>query len=100
MKQILPYLNFDGNTREAMEFYKQCLGGDLRMMPFSDMPGEVPPGAKDRLMHARLSKDGQVLVMGSDTMPGMPFQQGNNFWVSVDCESVNEVETLCAAFGE
>ena len=42
MKEIITYLNFDGNTREAMTFYKGCLGGELQLMPFSEVPGDFP----------------------------------------------------------
>ena len=38
--------------------------------------------------------------MASDTMPGMPFQRGNNFSISVACESMPEMEKLFAALGE
>jgi PhnB protein len=29
MVQIYPYLAFNGNYREAMTFYKECIGGEL-----------------------------------------------------------------------
>ncbi len=29
MRAIITYLNFDGNTRNAMTFYHRCLGGEL-----------------------------------------------------------------------
>jgi PhnB protein len=35
MKSANTYLNFDGNCRDAMEFYARCLGGELNLMPFS-----------------------------------------------------------------
>lgn len=38
--------------------------------------------------------------MASDTMPGMPLQQGNNFAVSIECDSNEEVDRLFAALGE
>jgi PhnB protein len=98
MKEIVTYLNFDGNCREAMKFYEKCLGADLYMMPFSEAPG-VPPDAKDRIMHARLS-NGKTLLMASDTMPGRPSQQGNNFSVSIHCESLPEIEKLFTALAE
>ncbi len=99
MKEINVYLTFDGNCREAMKFYATCLGGELFMMPFSEAPMELPKEAKDRIMHARLTR-GSAVLMASDTMPGMPLQQGNNFSVSVQCESAQEVERLHAALGE
>jgi PhnB protein len=102
MKEVNTYLNFDGNCREAMEFYKKCLGAELQLMPFSEGPADLlkeAKEAKDRIMHARLTK-GSTLLMASDTMPGMPFQQGNNFSVSIQCESLPEIEKLFTAFGE
>jgi PhnB protein len=99
MKEINAYLVFDGNCREAMTFYQKCLGADLQMMPFSDMPGGSPEGAKDRIMHARLTK-GAAVLMASDNMPSMPFQQGNNFSIALQCESPQEVDRCFAALGE
>lgn len=99
MKEITPYLTFDGNCREAMTFYASSLGAELQMMPFSEAPkGEFtfPQEAKDRVMHARLSK-GQAVLMASDSLPGMPFHAGSNFSVTVDCDSAEEVESLFAA---
>ena len=95
MKQINVYLTFDGNCREAMTFYAECLGVEVEILPFGDMPN-LPTGAGDRVMHARIAKGGAVL-MASDCMPGMPFSQGNNFSVSVDSESAEEVDRLYAA---
>ncbi|SPE39931.1 conserved hypothetical protein [Candidatus Sulfopaludibacter sp. SbA3] len=101
MTEVVTYLNFDGNCRQAMEFYAKCLGGELQLMPFSEIPGDNPQmkAAGDRIMHARLSK-GFTVLMASDTMPGMPFQQGNNFSVSIGCESLEEIEAFFAAVGE
>jgi PhnB protein len=99
-EQLIAYLNFDGNCRQAMTFYQKCLGGELHVIPFSDMPGgNVPAEAKDRLAHARLKNGGRVL-MASDTMPGMPFQQGNASWIMVWCESLPEIEKAFKAFSE
>ena len=83
MKALNTYLNFDGNAREAMEFYKICLGAKLDIMTFGDSPMQAPPGSEKRVMHARLTK-GPLSLMASDTMPGMPFQHGNNFSLAID----------------
>src|SRR5215472_14663171 len=99
MKDVTPYLTFDGNCRDAMKFYAKCLDAELHLMPFSEVPGNFPPQAKDRIMHAKLAK-GKAVVMASDTMPGMPFQQGNNFSIALGCDSVQEIEKLFAAFSE
>jgi PhnB protein len=99
MKEVVTYLTFDGNCRQAMTFYQKCLGAELLLHPFSEMPGNHPPEAKDRIMHARLSK-GSTLLMASDTMPGVPLRQGNNFSISIQCESAHEIDTLFAALSQ
>lgn len=96
MKEINAYLIFNGNCREAMTFYQKCLGADLQLIKFSDMPGNVPPEAKDRIAHARLAK-GVSVLMASDNMPGMTFNSGDNFFVSVQCETVQETDQLFSA---
>jgi PhnB protein len=40
------------------------------------------------------------MLMASDSMPGMPFQQGDNFSISIDCESKEEVDRLFNALAE
>ncbi len=100
---IVTYLNFNGNCREAMTFYKECLGGELNLISFGDMPDMLPPTAdaamKQRVMHASIAlKPGVSSLMASDTMPGMPFTQGTNFAVSVLPDSVEQIEKLWAAF--
>lgn len=99
MKEINAYLIFDGNCGEAMQFYAKCFGSELQLSKFSDSPMAVPDTARDRIMHARLSK-GRALLMASDNMPGMHFQQGNNFSITVNCETVQEIDQLFAALGD
>ena len=102
MKELNAYLTFNGNCRQVMKFYAECLGAELQLVSFGDMPsGEKPSPQemKERIMHARLSK-GSVVLMASDTMPGMPFQQGNNFTLSLQCESAQEVDKLFNALGQ
>jgi PhnB protein len=100
MKEITTYLNFDGNCGEAMKFYERCFGDELFIMPFSEAPCDSPADAKTRIAHASVLKNGKPVLMASDTLPGMPFQAGNNFSVMVQCESSEEVEKLFTAIGE
>ena len=96
MKSIAPYLNFDGNTREAMTFYHECLGGNLDVQTFKESGMPSPPEAADRILHARITS-GSAVVMASDTMSGMPFKAGTNFAMVIDCDSVEEQDKLVAA---
>ncbi len=59
------YLFFDGNCREAMEFYQRVFGGKLDMQTYGEVDESCPDATKDSIMHARLS-GGDVLLMASD----------------------------------
>ncbi|MEP7352198.1 MAG: VOC family protein [Acidobacteriota bacterium] len=100
MKEINTYLNFDGNCDAAMTFYSNCLGAELQMSTMGNSQPNVPENAKDRIMHARILKGGTILLMASDTMPGMPFLAGTNFSISIQCESSTEVDSVFAALAE
>jgi PhnB protein len=99
MKEISAYLNFDGNCREAMEFYAKCLGGELTVMTFAQGKAKVPPGSENRLMHARIT-NGPTLLMASDLPPGMQYKPGSNVALSLNCDSVEEAERVFAALSK
>jgi PhnB protein len=80
--QLNPYLTFNGNTREAMEFYHGVLGGTLDVQTFGEAPMESAPEDKDRVMHARLDADGFTL-MASDSQTSQPTTSGDNISLSL-----------------
>src|ERR1017187_4902056 len=103
MKQVIAFLNFDGNCREAMEFYRKCFEADLFLLPYSEAPGDlhwVTEETKDRVLHSTLTRGSTTILMAADTLPGAPFQQGNGFSVMLRCESLQEIDTLFTALGE
>lgn len=93
MKDITPYLTFNGTCRQAMTFYKDILGGDLELMDFASSPMEVPDEAKNNIMHAILSTNSFTL-MASDTMPNQAVTNGNSVSLSINCQSVDEINQL------
>jgi PhnB protein len=80
--RLNPYLTFEGNTRQAMEFYRDVLGGELTVNTFSEF-GTSDPALADKVMHARLETDLGFTLMASDTAPGMDHRPGNNITVSL-----------------
>ncbi len=92
MQTITAYLFFDGNAREAMEYYKQCLSATLEVTTFGEGARSTGEGS-DRVMHARLTK-GSSLLMASDIMPGKPFRTGDGFAIALTCESMTEINTV------
>jgi PhnB protein len=98
--EVLPFLAFDGNCREAMTFYQKCFEAELLLLPFSEAPGDFANSEpKDRILHSTLRKGSEIL-MAADTWSGMPHQPGNNFTVMIQSDSLEETERLFTALGE
>lgn len=95
MTQINPYLNFNGNCREAMIFYEECLDAELNLETIGESPmaNQMLDKPKDAILHAGLTKDGQLLLMGSD-MLGNQLIPGNSVTLSVNCSSEEEIYRL------
>ncbi len=93
------YLTFDGNCREAFEFYRSVFGGEFtEFQTFGDGPPDMPVAEeeKNRVMHVALPIGSSVL-MGSDTSSFTPpHAAGNNFSLSIDVESRERCDELCA----
>ena len=95
MIQINPHLHLNGTAREAMNFYKDCFGGELFMQTLGETPmADQMPAAKDKIMHASLTKDGSVLIMAADMMDPSTFKIGDNVTLSINCSSEDEIKTL------
>jgi PhnB protein len=80
--RLNPYLTFTGNAREAMEFYRDALGGELRINTFGEF-GEADPALAGKVMHAQLETEGGLTLMGADTPPGEEHRPGNAITVSL-----------------
>lgn len=92
------YINFNGNCREAVEFYSQVFGTEQpKFMTFGDMPPNpefaLPEDAKNLVMHTRLNMSGSN-VMFSDVLPGMPFVEGNNISLSYTSKNMDVIKSL------
>ncbi|NEB74780.1 VOC family protein [Streptomyces sp. SID14478] len=80
--RLNPYLSFDGDARQALEFYKEVFGGTLALNTFGEAGQPDAPFA-DQIMHALLETPSGFTLMGSDTPPGMEHTPGSNFSVSL-----------------
>lgn len=80
------YLTFDGNCREAFEFYRSVFGGEFQALAtFAEGPDDmqVADDDKDNVMHVSL-RVGDSVLMGSDNSSfGPPVSVGNNFSISI-----------------
>jgi PhnB protein len=80
--RLNPYVSFDGDARQAMEFYKEVFGGTLTLNSYGDFGQQDTPLA-DKIMHGMLETSSGFTLMGADSPPDMPLSPGNNFAVSL-----------------
>ncbi|MGB7068217.1 MAG: VOC family protein [Pyrinomonadaceae bacterium] len=94
MRQINSYLTFSGNCREAMTFYKGCLGGDLTLQTIGESPfaDKMPKQMMDCILHSTLTNNALVLL-GSDMVPQAGLRRGNAVSLSLNCSSEDEIKT-------
>jgi PhnB protein len=86
-----PYLMFPGTAREAMTFYKDVFGGDLKLNTFGDFPGADEKLA-EKIMHGMLTTPGGFTLMGADEPPGEEVKAGNNFSISLSGDDDAELQ--------
>lgn len=94
--QLHTHLSFDGNCREAIEFYHQQLGGEVAaMMTWGDGPmaDRASPEIHDRIMHACL-KFGDHAIMGADATPQYPYEPIKGVSVVINISSPDEAERI------
>lgn len=73
-----PYLNFRGDARQAIDFYRGVFGGEASTTTFREGGMPVGPEDADKLMHAQLTTSSGWLLMAADVTGDMPYQPGTN----------------------
>jgi PhnB protein len=97
MASINSYLNFNGNTEEAFNFYKSVFGGEFAVLQrFKDMADadSMPANVQNQIMHVALPIGGNVL-MGTDVPETMPaVVNGTNYSISIGADSEEEATRI------
>jgi PhnB protein len=95
MLQTAPFILFDGNCKEAMTFYKECLGGELTLIKLGDtvMKAQFPAEKHDRIIYGQL-KNGDINFSATDWMasPTLEPKQGNTFSIYLTGETYDELK--------
>jgi PhnB protein len=95
------YLNFPGNTDEALKLYETVFGTKVASrMTFAEATfmKNVPEAAKGKVAHAQLPITETIYLMASDAVPGLgpPLEVGNNFQVSIVAKDKAEADRAFA----
>lgn len=100
---LIPYLTFNGNCEEAVNFYQKVLGGESAILRYGDAPPNpafpVPDNVKDLVLHAELRKGGHIIRF-SDTFPGAPYSVGNSISFSLELDTKDETKAVFEALSE
>lgn len=100
MASINPYLNFNGNTEEAFNFYKSVFGGEfVSLQRFKDTPGceHVPANESNKIMHVALPIGKNNILMASDALESVgqpPLNTGTNFSICISADSRQQADEL------
>ncbi len=95
MARINTYLTFNGNCREAMNFYRDCLGGKLSFQTVGESPlsSKMPVKMKNCILHATLLK-GDLILQATDMTGDSRLSKGNSVSLLLDCNSEREIRTF------
>ncbi|WP_370222385.1 VOC family protein [Cytobacillus sp.] len=99
--QFIPYLQLNGNAREAIEFYEKVFGAEnLGVITFGEMPADpnfpLPEDAKDLVAHGTI-RVGESAIMFSDTFPGQPAQEGNLVTICITFDHADKARQVSEA---
>ncbi len=95
LSQLNPYLTFNGNCREAMTFYQECLGGELTLQSVGESPAadRCPEGTASQIMHSSLMRD-DLLLMATDMVAPQGYIVGNHMSLSLNFNSEEEIKAV------
>ena len=82
-----------------MQFYQDCLGGELQLNTYPDVSSKPTTDLGARIIHGQLLRDGAPMLMASDSTPEGAVKPGNTFSVSIECDSIDEIERLFSVIG-
>jgi PhnB protein len=105
MISVNPYLNFKGNTEEAMTFYKSVFGGEFSLLQrFTEIPGheKMPENEWEKVMHISLPLGEDGVLMATDVLDSMEQEvvMGNNYYICIQTESEEETNRLFKSLSE
>jgi PhnB protein len=95
------HLNFRGDARAALEFYRSVFGGDLALVTYADAHAAQDPAEAGQIMWGQVQGENGFHVMAYDVPARLPFDQGRNaFFVSVRGRSADEITTCWKGLAE
>ena len=102
MTALTPYLLFDGNCKQAMDFYQSCFGGEMTQLPVKDSPlkDSMPESQQEKILNARI-KSGDIDLSASDWLrPDRARVPGNSVCLYLSGATFQQLSQLFARLAE
>jgi PhnB protein len=100
MEAIVPYLLFNGNAKQAFDFYAKALGGEImHSSTYGESPMPSADADKGRIMHATIQA-GSLTLMASDCPTDKPAEAGTNISLSMNFTDSALMDKTFAAMAE
>ena len=100
MEAIIPYLNFNGNAKQALAFYEKALNGKVAYsQTFADANMAQDESMKDKILHA-VFEAGSLKFMVSDCPPGVSVSSGDQVSLSLNFHDLETIEKTFAALAD
>jgi len=96
MTNLTPYLLFEGNCLEAMEFYKSRFGGELILIKVKDSPmkDQMPASAQEKVLNARLQSGGLEISASDWLRPARTPVRGNTVCLYLSGGTLENLRTV------
>lgn len=92
--ELRPYLHFNGNAEEVLNFYKDALGGEITMINrYGDSPMKGDESLNDKIIHSRLKFDDNIIMI-SDSFNGQLASTNGNIQLSLEVGEEDRIEEV------
>lgn len=97
---LTPYIHFAGNCEEALETYKEILGGRFEIQERYDNPNmNAPEEYREKVLHARFYNDA-CQFMACDVFPGQTVSSGSAIALSLDFKNRTQAQNIFSEFAK
>lgn len=94
MFHLVPYLHFNGEAEEVLNFYKDVFNGEIIVLNrYADSPMQVNEDWKNKIIHARLKFDNNIIMISDSHNGQLAYKQGN-IQLSVEVEDEKKIEEV------
>ncbi len=100
--QLQPYIYFYGTCEEALEFYKNAIGGTIELNRFegSPMADQVAPELRNKVMHATFTGDGFSFMASDGDLSKRVDPDEGNVSLSLGIDDASRAERVFNALAE